>query len=42
MNNYLQLLISAVTGSVSISDFASLVGIPIGIASSAVELKFVQ
>ena len=33
------LLISTVTGCVSISDFASLVGISIGIASSAVVLK---
>ena len=30
---------STITGCVSISAFASLVGIPIGIASSAVELK---
>ena len=36
---HLLILISAVTGSVSISAFASLVGIPIGIATSAVGLK---
>ena len=32
-------LISAVTGCFSIPDFSSLVGIPIGITSSAIELK---
>ena len=31
--------ISAVSGCFSISVFASLVGVPVGIASSAVELK---
>ena len=36
---HLLILISTVTGWVSISVFASLVGIPIGIASSAVGLK---
>ena len=36
---YLLILASTVTGCVSISTFASLVGIPIGIASSAVGLK---
>ena len=36
---HLLILISAVTGSVSISAFASLVGIPIGITTSAVGLK---
>ena len=33
------IFISAVSGCVSISAFASLVGIPLGITSSAVELK---
>ena len=40
--NYIEpshFLISAITGSVSISDFASLVGIPIGITSSAIGSK---
>ena len=32
-------LISTVSGSISISAFASLIGVPVGIASSAVELK---
>ena len=32
-------LVSTVTGCVSISDFSSLVGIPVGIASSALGLK---
>ena len=36
---YLLILASTVTGCVSISTFASLVGIPIGIASSVVGLK---
>ena len=35
----LLVLISTVTGSVSISAFASLVGIPIGITSSAIGLR---
>ena len=35
----LLILVSAITGCVSISAFASLVGIPIGTASSAVGLK---
>ena len=35
---YLLILASVVTGCVSISTFASLVGVPIGITSSAVEL----
>ena len=35
---YLLILASVVTGCVSISAFASLVGVPIGITSSAVEL----
>ena len=39
MNTYLLVLASAVTGYVSISPFASLFGIPIDIASSAVGLK---
>ena len=33
------ILASAITGCISISDFTSLLGIPIGIASSAIELK---
>ena len=40
--NYIEhflILVSAVTGCVSISDFPSLVGIPIVITSSAVGLK---
>ena len=40
--NYIEhflIFLSAITGSVSISAFASLVGIPIGTRSSAVELK---
>ena len=36
------ILASATTGCISISAFASLLGIPIGITSSALELKFVQ
>ena len=36
---HLLILASDVTGFVSISAFASLVGIPLGITSSAVELK---
>ena len=36
------IVISTITGYVSLSAFASLVGIPIGITSSAVGLKFVQ
>ena len=32
-------LVSTVTGCVSISDFSSLVGIPVGIVSSALGLK---
>ena len=36
---HLFILASAVTGCVSISDFVSLVGIPIGASSSAVEIK---
>ena len=35
----LLILVSAVTGCVSISAFASLVGIPIDITSSAVRIK---
>ena len=35
---YLLILASVVTGCVSISAFSSLVGVPIGITSSAVEL----
>ena len=40
--NYIDCLLivsSTITGCVSISAFASLVGIPIGITSSAIELK---
>ena len=33
------ILISTITGCISISDFASLVGISIGITSSAIEVK---
>ena len=36
---HLLILVSTVTGCVSISSFASLVGIPIGITSSSKELK---
>ena len=41
-SNYIEqflILVSAITGCVSISAFASLVGIPIGIASSAIGLN---
>ena len=40
--NYIEFLLilnSTVTGCISTSAFASLVGIPVGITSSAVELK---
>ena len=40
--NYIErllILVSTITACVSISSFASLVGIPLGIASSAVGLK---
>ena len=37
---YLLILISTVTECVSFSEFASLVGMPIGIMSSAIGLKF--
>ena len=43
--NYIEhlfVLNSAVTGCVSISALASLVGIPAGITSSAIALKYVQ
>ena len=36
------ILASAITGCISISDFASLLGIPIGITSSAIVLKILQ
>ena len=36
---YLLILISTVTGCVSISTFASLVGIPVGITGSTIWLK---
>ena len=38
-NEHFLILISTVTGCISISSFASLVGIPIGITSSAMRLK---
>ena len=37
--DHLFIVISRITGSVSISAFASLVGIPIGITNSAISLK---
>ena len=37
--NYINIHLSAVTGCVSISAFASLVGIPVGIVGSAAGLK---
>ena len=37
--DHLRIAISTITGYVSISTFASLVGIPIGIASSLIRLK---
>ena len=37
--DHLLIIISTITGCVSISSFASLVGIPIGIASSTIGLK---
>ena len=43
--NYIEqllILVSTVTGWISISVFTSLVGIPIGITSSAIRLEFVQ
>ena len=36
------ILASTITGCISISAFASLIGIPIGITSSAIGLKFVK
>ena len=36
---HLLIIISAITGCISISDFASLVGISVGITSSATEVK---
>ena len=39
---HLLILVSTATGCVSISPFASLVCVPVGITSSAVELKFVH
>ena len=39
LHEHLLLLLSTITGCVSIPTFASLVGIPIGIASSSVGLK---
>ena len=38
-SDHLLIVISTITGCVSISAFASLVGIPIGISSSAIGLK---
>ena len=43
--NYIEhflILASTITGCVSISAFASLIGIPIRIRSSIVDLKYVQ
>ena len=43
--NYIEnflILASTITGYISISAFASLIGIPVGIASPAKGLKFVQ
>ena len=37
--DHLLIVISTITGCVSISDFVSLIGIPIGITSSAIGLK---
>ena len=37
--DHLLIVISAITGCVSISSFASLFGVPIGITSSAIGLK---
>ena len=37
--DHLFIVISRITGNVSISAFASLVGIPIGITNSAISLK---
>ena len=39
LHETLLLLVSTITGCVSISDFGLLVGIPIGIAASSVGLK---
>ena len=36
------ILASTVTGCVSMSEFASLVCVPVGITNSAVRIKFVQ
>ena len=38
-NEHFLILASTITGCISISDFASLVGIPIGITSSAIGIK---
>ena len=43
--NYVEhflILASTITDCISISAFASLLGIPVGITSSAIGLKFVQ
>ena len=40
--DYLLIVIAPITGCVSFSPFASLVGIPIGITSSAMYWRFVQ
>ena len=37
--NYIQILASKITGCISTSAFVSLIGIPIGITSSAIGLK---
>ena len=39
LHGHLFLLLSTITRCVSISDFATLVGIPVGVASSSVGLK---
>ena len=36
---YFHILVSTITGCITISDFAPLIGVPIGIASSAIGLK---
>ena len=36
---YFRILVSTITGCISISDFAPLIGVPIGIVSSAIGLK---
>ena len=36
---YFRILVSTITGCISFSDFAPLIGVPIGIVSSAIGLK---